>query len=89
MGPDDEVCYCFHVSLRKLLNYSRRVRPQHASQMTACLGAGTGCGWCIPVLTRIAQSPDAPELEAMLAEDYGRQREAYLKEDAPRHTFEE
>lgn len=89
MGPDDDVCYCFHVSLRKLLNFSRRVRPQHASQMTGCLGAGTGCGWCIPFLINIARDPDAFEMSALLADDYGRQREAYLTNDAPRRSFDE
>lgn len=56
MQEDDEICYCHHVSLRKLLNYARRVRPVHASQMAECLGAGTGCGWCIPFLVKIARA---------------------------------
>ncbi len=53
MNLDDEICCCYHVSLRKLLNYTRREQPKHASQLSNCLGAGTGCGWCIPVLKRI------------------------------------
>jgi NAD(P)H-nitrite reductase large subunit len=53
MKLDDEICCCCHVSLRKLLNYAQRERPQHASQLSDCLGAGTGCGWCIPILQRI------------------------------------
>lgn len=53
MNLDDKICYCYHVSLRKLVNYVRRERPRKASQMSNCLGAGTGCGWCIPILKRI------------------------------------
>lgn len=53
MNLDDKICYCYHVSLRKLVNFARREKPQKASQMSNCLGAGTGCGWCIPILKRI------------------------------------
>src|ERR1043166_3814994 len=49
---DDKICCCYHVSLRKLVNFARRERLQRASQMSQCLGAGTGCGWCIPILKR-------------------------------------
>lgn len=87
MQPDDEVCLCYHVSLRKLVNYARRVRPRHASQMTACLGAGTGCGWCIPILQRIAadasRTPDAPAAQTPASApadpslDVGMSREEY------------
>ncbi len=56
MNLDDQICYCYHVSLRKLVNYARRERPMRASQMSDCLGAGTGCGWCIPILKRIHES---------------------------------
>lgn len=53
MNLDDEICYCYHVPLRKLLSFARRTRPVRASQMSECLGAGTGCGWCVPILQRI------------------------------------
>jgi bacterioferritin-associated ferredoxin len=56
LGPDDEVCICHHVSLRKLVNFGLRERPAHAEQFSECLGAGTGCGWCVPVLRRIAEA---------------------------------
>jgi bacterioferritin-associated ferredoxin len=46
MQPDDELCLCFHVTLRKVINYIRIQRPVHASQLADCYGAGTGCGWC-------------------------------------------
>ena len=53
MKPDDEICYCFHVTLRKLVNFARRTQPQKPSQLSQCLDAGTGCGWCIPILQKI------------------------------------
>jgi bacterioferritin-associated ferredoxin len=46
MDWDDELCLCFHVTPRKIWNYLRRTRPSRASQLHACGGAGTGCGWC-------------------------------------------
>jgi len=53
MELDDEVCFCFHVSYRKLRNYARHNKPRVASQMSECLGAGTGCGWCRKIIVRI------------------------------------
>ncbi|NIP87435.1 MAG: (2Fe-2S)-binding protein, partial [Planctomycetales bacterium] len=46
MELDDEVCLCFHVTKRKVLNYLRVARPRAVSQLSDCYGAGTGCGWC-------------------------------------------
>lgn len=77
MSPDDKVCYCYGVSLRKLLNYARRERPKVASQLSECLGAGTGCGWCIPVLCRIAADPDG-FAEGLEAAEYATRRRSYL-----------
>jgi bacterioferritin-associated ferredoxin len=53
LQPDDTVCFCFHVTRRKIENYCRIEKPQAASQISECLSAGTGCGWCIPMLRRI------------------------------------
>lgn len=53
MDRDQEVCLCFHVSLRKLQAYLRNERPRLASQLSNCHGAGTGCGWCRPYLERL------------------------------------
>ena len=50
MEPDDELCLCFHVTRRKVINFLRVERPQRESQMSECYGAGTGCGWCRPYL---------------------------------------
>lgn len=50
MKPDDDVCLCFHVTKRKLQNFVRIEKPRRVGQMSECFGAGTGCGWCRPVL---------------------------------------
>jgi bacterioferritin-associated ferredoxin len=50
MGPDDHVCLCFRVPLRKIRSYLQRENPPVASLISECLGAGTGCGWCVPHL---------------------------------------
>jgi NAD(P)H-nitrite reductase large subunit len=78
MRPDDEVCYCFHVSLRKLVRYAQRERPQVASLMSECLGAGSGCGWCVPYLERIWADPDGIDLGELTAADYAAARKDYL-----------
>ncbi len=86
MQPDDTICYCFHVTWRKLENWGRRHRPRVASRFAECGGAGTGCGWCIPFLELIHRrcmgehndtcSSDA--LDTLAPEDYGQLRAAYL-----------
>ena len=53
MKPDDEVCLCFHVSLRKIRNFLERENPVVASLISECLGAGTGCQWCVPFLKHL------------------------------------
>lgn len=103
MGPDDTICYCYHVPLRKLWSYARRTRPARASQLSECLGAGTGCGWCIPILKRIhaelrqrdaatdAGTPadtDVAQLDVgMTSEEYVAQRDAYRKGGGPKNQF--
>ena len=79
MQPDDDICYCYHVSMRKLVNFARRVRPVQASRMTECLGAGTGCGWCIPFLTKIARDPDRFGVDELTPEQYAESRKNYIK----------
>src|SRR5438876_2505700 len=83
MDLDDKVCYCFHVSRRKLVNFARRTQPKVASQLSECGGAGTGCGWCIPFLKQIfkqAQTGDRTELEQLTPEEYAQQRAQYVRE---------
>src|SRR4051794_4915256 len=53
MDLDAKVCYCFHITRRKLVNFTRLNRPRVPSQLSECGGAGTGCGWCIPFLKQI------------------------------------
>ena len=81
MELDDKVCYCFHVSKRKIVNFIRKQQPRRASQISECGGAGTGCGWCVPYLKRyfeqaqqngvVAQEPElTPEENSALRKQY-------------------
>jgi NAD(P)H-nitrite reductase large subunit len=82
MDVDPKVCYCFHVSRRKLVNFVRRERPKVASQLSQCGGAGTGCGWCIPFLKQIFQAAvngGETELERLTPEEYERRRAEYIR----------
>lgn len=65
---DTDVCVCFHVSVRKLWHYTRREQLQHYTQLTECLGAGTGCQSCVPLLRKIAELAPAGDREALLSE---------------------
>ena len=92
MKPDDDVCLCFHVSQRKVCAYLKREQPKVASQLTECLGAGTGCGWCIPFLMRIhaegvaSQGEDSPSSQGaanpleISAEEYQQLRASYRQQ---------
>lgn len=86
MNLDDELCYCYHVSMRKLVNFSHRRTLTHPSRMTECLNAGTGCGWCIPFLIKIAEDPDAFALDQLTADQYAEQRKSYIKSE-PKNKF--
>lgn len=91
MGPDDKICYCYNVPLRKLWNYALRHRLQRPSQLSECLGAGTGCGWCIPILKKIferaqAEGDNAPQID-MTPEEYAARRQEYIREKRPRNQF--
>lgn len=88
MDLDDDICYCYHVTLRKLVNYSRRTCPSRPSLMTQCLGAGTGCGWCIPFLVKIANDPDAFSLSDLTPEEYAARRRTYRTAGGPKNTFD-
>jgi bacterioferritin-associated ferredoxin len=83
MNLDGKICYCFHVSRRKLVNFCRLDKPRVASQLSQCGGAGTGCGWCIPFLKKIFKEykdgcADS-ELESLTPEQYASARAAYIK----------
>jgi bacterioferritin-associated ferredoxin len=82
MDLDAKVCYCFHISRRKLVNFVRRERPKVPSQLSECGGAGTGCGWCIPFLKEIytaGLAGDATELERLTPAEYEQRRAAYIR----------
>ena len=88
MERDDHVCLCFHVSLRKLQAYLAREKPRVPSQLSECLGAGTGCHWCVPFLEKLhrqwAEGED-PQLPVS-PESYAKRRAAYrlkLQDEEP------
>ena len=87
MNPDDEICYCYHVSLRKLVNYAKREQPGRPSQMSQCLNAGTGCGWCIPFLIKIAQNPGSYAAAELTRDEYAAARANYIRTQQPRNSF--
>ena len=83
MDPDAQVCYCFHVTRRKLVNFLRQRRPKVASQLSECGGAGTGCGWCIPFLKQLhrqAVEGGVTELDDLTPEEYEKHRARYVRE---------
>jgi bacterioferritin-associated ferredoxin len=91
MQPDDELCLCFHISWRKVINYARVHQITKPSQLSECGGAGTGCGWCRKQLAKLAEQvqeipPASDDIEAWLAdrspnkELYSQGREKYRLE---------
>ena len=82
MKPEDTLCYCFHVSKRKVLNFIRVHQPRRASQVSECGGAGTGCGWCIPYIKRCFEKMQQGDLQAtddVTTSDYARLRASYIR----------
>jgi NAD(P)H-nitrite reductase large subunit len=82
MDLDAKVCYCFHVTRRKLLNFIRIEHPCVASQLSQCGGAGTGCGWCIPFLRQLhrqATSGGRVELDVLTDHEYELRRAEYIR----------
>ena len=59
MDLDENICLCFHVSLRKVKKFIRLEKPVRASQISQCYGAGTGCGWCRPFLEKLLAESDS------------------------------
>ena len=81
MEWDDTICYCFHVSKRKIFNFLRIHRPRRASQLSECGGAGSGCGWCVPFLKRYFEDANNPEADddSLAPDEYARKRGEYIK----------
>ena len=81
MELDDTICYCFHISKRKIVNFVRVHQPRRASQISECGGAGTGCGWCVNYLKRYfaeTQGPPLSDADALTPAEYAQQRAAYI-----------
>ncbi|MEE9403628.1 MAG: (2Fe-2S)-binding protein [Algisphaera sp.] len=92
MDPDDNVCLCFHVSQRKIVNYCKRERPPVASLISECLSAGTGCGWCVPFIKTLhrqamdgVEQPDLPLNPEEYAGRRANYRTAKRKPPTPEH----
>lgn len=82
MELDDELCLCFHVTKRKVLNYLRVEKPSRPGQLSECFGAGTGCGWCRTYLKRLFEQERgraAGPLVEPTAEEYARGRTKYVQ----------
>jgi NAD(P)H-nitrite reductase large subunit len=78
MDLDAKVCYCFHVTRRKLLNFIRVEKPRVASQLSQCGGAGTGCGWCVPFLQQLFLKAEQCELDELSDDEYAARRTEYI-----------
>jgi bacterioferritin-associated ferredoxin len=79
VNQDDQVCLCFHVTLRKIRGYLARENPPVASLISECLSAGTGCQWCVPFLKHLHtlhQQGKLPDLKVS-PEEYMASRTTY------------
>ena len=83
MELDDELCLCFHVTRRKVVNYLRVENPQKAGQLSDCFGAGTGCGWCRPFLQKLFEQAQEGNKECLVlpaAEEFAEGRTHYVQQ---------
>jgi NAD(P)H-nitrite reductase large subunit len=83
MELDEELCLCFHVTRRKVINFIRVAKPRRAAQLSECFGAGTGCGWCRPFLKQLLEESRTGNLESTvlpMAKDYARRRTEYVRQ---------
>ncbi len=92
MELDDELCLCFHVTRRKVVNFLRVEKPKRAGQLAECFGAGTGCGWCRPFLQKLFDQAQAVKASSAPPQgtaatdilpgkdDYARNRAQYVQE---------
>jgi bacterioferritin-associated ferredoxin len=74
MLADDELCLCFHVSYRKVIRYINRHSITVPSQVSECLGAGTGCGWCRKQIVRLVSDVQAAPPGVQDLDDWLRDR---------------
>ena len=83
MELDDEVCLCFHVTRRKVINYLRIEKPSRVAQLSECQGAGTGCGWCRRFLKQLFEqhrAGDPADLTLPTPAQYAEMRARYVRE---------
>ncbi len=83
MDLNREICLCFHVTQRKIVNFIRIEKPRRVGQLSECFGAGTGCGWCRPFLQELfdeAVSEGRTSAELPSPEDYARMRGKYVRD---------
>jgi len=83
VDPDDHVCLCFRVSLRKIRTFLNVENPPVASLISECLSAGTGCQWCVPFLRHLhAQHVRGEEPDLKISpQRYAEARLSYHKTD--------
>ena len=82
MELDDELCLCFHVTKRKVINFIRVEKPARPGQLSECFGAGTGCGWCRTYLRRLFDQQRGLAAQDALdptATEYARGRARYVR----------
>jgi bacterioferritin-associated ferredoxin len=82
MDLDDELCLCFHVTKRKVINFIRVEKPVRPAQLSECFGAGTGCGWCRAYLRKLFEQERGRAREGdaePTAEEYARGRTHYVR----------
>jgi bacterioferritin-associated ferredoxin len=81
MELDDELCLCFHVSKRKVINFIRVEKPKRPGQLSECFGAGTGCGWCRTYLRRLFEQErgQAPSDAELSSDEYAAGRTRYVR----------
>ena len=80
MDDDDNLCMCFHVSKRKVIQYIRVNKPVVASQLSECYGAGTGCGWCRPFLKKLLEQNEPAAMQLPDQKTYAAERAKYRDE---------
>ncbi len=80
MDDDDELCLCFHVTRRKVIQFIRVNKPTVPSQLSECYGAGTGCGWCRPFLKRLMEESDPDAAKLPDRSTYASDRNDYRKD---------
>ena len=79
MDNDQEICLCFHVTKRKVIQYIRVEKPRVASQLSECFGAGSGCGWCRPFLKQLLDQANPESVDLPDPESYAHDRADYRK----------